>query len=208
MVELSSLGFIEGVIVEVVASTVDREGRPNAAPMGVTVEGGLMVLRPFKTSRTYRNLASTMEVVLNVTDDPAIFAITALKLEEPKLIFEEARTVKPPRIKGAQAYVEAKVTHLAEDNDRARVECKPIHVEANLIYPSAYCRAKPAVIEALIHATRVKEFTAKGLKNKAETLLELVDYYVNLVKRVAPSSTYTLLAEEIKRKVEAWYFKA
>jgi len=197
LTSLVELGFMEGGIVEVVASTVDGYGRPNLAAMGASLKEGLVALRPFKDTATYANLSSTGEAVLNLTDDPAIFAHAALKLRLQELELEPARAVKPPRVKGAYGFVEVVVESVEDGGERAEVHCRPIVVEAQPMRPKAYCRAGPAIIEALIHASRLEAFTRHGLD--ARKLLELIGGCRRLVHRVAPNTRYAELMEEVWR---------
>jgi len=206
LASLEELGFQEAVIVEVVVSTVDDEGRPNAAPMGVTLEGGWLILRPYRSTRTYRDMASTKRALLNVVDDPELFVLTALKDgEAPRWIFGEGC---PPRLKGAKAYVEVSVEREESlSDDRAKLYCKPIRVEARA-GAKAYCRAKAAVIEATVHATRVKVYALRGLREEAEWLMRLIEHYVALVKRVAPGTSYEALISEVEAWAKKWLREA
>lgn len=202
--ELSCLGFMEGVIFEVVASTIDSEGRVNVAPMGVRAKGNLLETRAFKVSKTYLNLASTLEVVFNITNDPFIFASTALKLDWFKLAFEASKTVRPPRLREAEGYIEARASRLVDGGERVLIECVPTYIETRILNPTAYCRAKPAIIEAVIHATRVREFASRGFKEKVEGCLNTIGLCMDIVRRVASNSVYMTLMEEIRKKAEDW----
>jgi hypothetical protein len=56
-IKLDELGFRTGSISEVILTTMNPDGTPNAAPMGALRTGpGALEIRPFKTSSTYRNL--------------------------------------------------------------------------------------------------------------------------------------------------------
>jgi len=197
LTSLVELGFMEGGIVEVVASTVDADGRPSLAAMGASLDGGLVALRPFKDTATYANLSSTGEAVLNLTDDPALFAHAALKVRVADLELEPSRAVKPPRVKGAYGFVEVVVERVEDGGERAEVYCRPVVVEARLVRPRAYCRAGPAIIEALIHASRLEAFAKRGLD--ARKLLELIGGCRELVHRVAPNTRYAEVMEEVWR---------
>ena len=72
------------MILEGIVTTLSADGLLNIAPMGPSVEAdrGLefsrFVLRPFRTSLTYRNLKEHGEGVLHVTDDVLLLAQTAI----------------------------------------------------------------------------------------------------------------------------------
>ena len=63
------------MILETIVATVDREGRPNFAPMGIELDGGTVLLRPFRGSITRDNLEASGEGVVNFTDNVLVFAL-------------------------------------------------------------------------------------------------------------------------------------
>jgi hypothetical protein len=201
-----------GFIYEVVVSTCDINGSPNAAPMGIQFvadesHGDKRVLiRPYKSTTTYRNLMSRGEAVINVSSDPEIFFKTLLKREPGqgnalKTIFQMAKTVKPPRIRGCDAYVEVSVkssnSAISNDGDRGEILCEIKLVQLEKPTAKLYCRAPFALIETMIHATRVKELISEASIDEASRLLELMDRYRKLVHRVAPGSHYETMADTI-----------
>src|SRR6266571_5319530 len=66
------------MILETIVSTVDGDGRVNFAPMGITLEGERVLLRPFREAQTWKNLQAVGEGVVNITDDVLVFARCAL----------------------------------------------------------------------------------------------------------------------------------
>jgi hypothetical protein len=60
-----------------------------------------------------------------------------------------------------------------------------------------YCRAPYILMETLIHATRVREFVLKGLKDETVELLKLIENYMSLIHRVAPDSRYETMTNLI-----------
>ncbi|MEJ2126542.1 MAG: DUF447 family protein [Candidatus Bathyarchaeota archaeon] len=99
MTKLQDLGFREGTISETIVSTCDSNGKSNAAPMGVELKNNnQLVIRPFVSSLTYKNIQATQSAVVNLTFDPNLFYITAFKEANPKgklpaNLFEKAKTV-------------------------------------------------------------------------------------------------------------------
>jgi len=106
---LDDLGFLKGSIGETIVSTYSSDGQPNAAPMGVVIEGHeRLLIRPYVSSLTYRNLQAKRCAVVNVTSNPEMFYLTAFKEANPdgKLspeLFEKAETVDAPRLRAADA---------------------------------------------------------------------------------------------------------
>jgi hypothetical protein len=202
-----------GFIYEVVVSTSDIDGSPNAAPMGIQFvadhksnENKKILVRPYKSTTTYKNLISRREAVINVTSDPEIFYKSLSKREAAqvnalKSLFQMAKTVKPPRIKGCDAYIEVSVEDSnnasSKDEDRGEILCEIKLVQVEKPAAKLYCRAPHALIETMIHATRVSELISEGSINEANQLLELIDRYGDLIHRVAPGSRYDTMADAI-----------
>lgn len=207
-VSLSDLGFIKNCIFEVIVSTYDIKDLPNAAPMGITTDDmHRLIIKPYKTSQTYRNLLLQKCAVINITSDPLIYYKTAFKDHDgnsnvPLDWFERANQVNAPKLKNSDAYIEVKATKIENKKDRAKVFCKVVNIVPIKITPKAYCRATFAVIESIIHATRIKVFLND--RKKIEELTRLVKYYDTLVERVAPNSVYSDIMKETLKRIEVW----
>ncbi len=115
MVDLNDLGFSKGIISETIVSTFNANGEPNAAPMGVTMENHeQLVIRPFISTSTYKNLQTRKCAVVNLTADPELFYITAFKEvvpdgKLPPALFGKARFVDAPKLLTADAQIEVSV---------------------------------------------------------------------------------------------------
>ena len=208
---LHTLGADEdNFVFEVVVSACDAAGKPNAAPMGIRLvddkKGRKRILiRPFKSTATHKNLSLQREAVVNVTSDPEIFYRTTFKREllregETKTVFSTSKTVRPPRVKGCDAYIEVSVSSLTDtegEENRSDALCDLKLVEVKRSGAKLYCRAPYILMETMIHATRVREFVSQGLKNEAVELMKLIDNYRKLIHRVAPGSRYETMTNEI-----------
>ena len=73
------------MILEGIVTTISPEGELNIAPMGPVVDEAMsrLVLRPFRTSHTYRNLKHLGEGVFHVTDDVLMLAQGAIGTVQP-----------------------------------------------------------------------------------------------------------------------------
>jgi len=211
--ELIKLGFAPRQIVEVIVSTYDENKTPDAAPMGVTSREGRLIIRPYTTTQTYLNLMGRRCGVVNLTGDPELFYRTAIKESNegeqvPAEWFLGAEKVDAPRLRGAEAYLEVSVVDQNPiASDRAEFTCEVVQLEVASAYPKAYSRAAFALIESVIHATRLKEYLASGRMGEAEQLLSMINHYRALVERVAPGSRYTLLMADLLKRVESWRTK-
>ena len=213
MTSLEDLGFLKGAIGETIVSTYDAEGQPTAAPMGVVIKDkDQLIIRPFMTSLTYRNLQTTRCAVVNVTSNTELFYLTAFKEANPdgKLstdLFTKAITVDSPRLREAEAFVEVLVVETGSfGGDRAESLCDVQVVESVKALPKVYCRAQFAAIEAIIHATRIKPFL-KGTNQQQEQafrLIELVNVCEDVVNRTAPNSSYSEIMSNLTQRINSW----
>jgi len=76
---------IDELILEGIVVTQSERGEPNIAPMGPRVDRGItwLVLRPFQTAQTYRNLKATGCGVFHVVDDVELLARAAVGQLDP-----------------------------------------------------------------------------------------------------------------------------
>lgn len=214
MDELADLGFLKEAIVETIVSTYNRDGKPNAAPMGVILDSpNRLVLKIYTSSLTYKNLQSKRCAVVNVTSDSEIFYRTAFKEANPNgrmphEWFEKAETIDAPKLLAADAHIEVTVVDVKPlDAEKAEVICEVKLVQASTVLPQAYCRASFATIEAVIHATRVKHFLMYGDREKQEQALKLMERIRechNVVKRVAPRSRCSDVMADLNKRVDSW----
>lgn len=213
MTNLYDLGFLEGTIGETIVSTYDVDGQPNAAPMGVMMDSSKqLIIRPFVSSLTYKNLQANRCAVVNVTSNPELFYLTAFKEANPdrKLsleLFEKAEMVDAPRLLAADAIIEVLVAETGSFSpERAEFLCNVQLVKASKALPKVYCRAQFATIEAIIHATRIKPFLRgnKQEQKHAFRLLELVNVCQDVVNRTAPNSRYSEIMAELHQRISLW----
>ncbi len=217
MNNLASLGFLKNAIVETIVSTYNANGQPTAAPMGVkTGDMKHIVIRPYTSTLTYKNLQSKRCAVINVTSNPELYYRTAFKEANPEgkippEWFEKAETVDAPRLRMADAFVEVSVAYIKSSRaERAEVLCDVKLVKAPSLLPKAYCRATFATIEAIIHATRVKLFLAgdRQKQEQAHRLIELIQHYNAVVNRVAPKSRHSTIMADLTQRINSWKVKS
>ena len=145
-----------GRILEGVVTTLNDDGAVNISPMGPIVDDAMrhLLLRPYQTSTTYRNLKRDGVGVLHVTDDVELIAHAALGGVEPTPRLLPAQQVHGQVLAGACRWYEFRVTRI--DDRAARTE-----IEAEVVYAGrlrdffGFNRAMHAVLEAAILATRI-----------------------------------------------------
>ena len=201
---LSKLGLKPNCIVETVVSTYISDGNPTAAPMGAIFTGrGRAIIKPFKTTQTYRNIRDRRQFTINLTADPEIFYRATLKgifapEQLPSQWFEKSNAVDAPRLRGADASLEVVVKEIAGlSSSRVKVLCKVVGIKQRGKFPRSYCRASFAVIESIIHATRIIAFVGQGKKAQAMRLLDKIRGYRSLTVKVAPNTRYIKMMDRL-----------
>lgn len=158
------------MILEGIVTTRNADGSANISPMGPIVDAPMrrIVLRPFCTSTTYGNLKRTGAGVLHVTDDVLLFAQAAVGTPEPlpllttvaNVVDAETNTTLPREVRDALVIADAcrwYAFQIVEIDDRAERTTLTAEVVASGTIRDffGFNRAKHAVIEAAILATRV-----------------------------------------------------
>jgi len=216
MAKLAELGFSKNVITEAIVSTYNLDGQPNAAPMGVIMHNARnIVIRPYTATQTSKNLQSKKCAVINVTSDPELFYRTAFKEANPEGRippgwFQRAETVDAPRMRMADATIEVELKDTSNfDKERINALCQVKLIRASKVLPQVYCRALYAVIESVVHATRIKVLIGDDPEQeRVQSLLNMVDENSCLVKRVAPNSLYSEIMDDLNRRIESWRVKS
>src|SRR5262245_51506693 len=168
------------MIVETVVTTLDEDGGPNFAAMGVVWGEERLVIRPYVDTRTFRNLLRTREAVVNVTDDVLVFAKSALSRE--RFPSRPATQVRGVILADACHWREVTVDEVVLPEPEpapataGRADVSTRVVAGGVGRPFAgLCRAKHAVVEASILASRVRRLPRAELLAELGRLDPLVD---------------------------------
>jgi hypothetical protein len=166
------------VIIETIVTTLDPGGQPHFAAMGVVWDEATVTIRPYLATRTYRHLAASREAVVNVTDDVLLFARSALT-HDP-LPCGPARHVRGVVLRGACHWREVAVEEIrvpeAAGPGARRADVLTRVVGRGEIRPFAgLCRAKHAVVEASILASRARLLPPGEVRDELDRLDVLVD---------------------------------
>jgi hypothetical protein len=162
------------VILEGIVTTLAPDDTLNIAPMGPRVDATMQrfLLRPFPTSQTFRNLKAHGEGVLHVTDDVLLLAKAAVGPVEAPVF--PATCVRGQVLRGACRYYEFRVNSIDEREERARIEVEVVH-QGRLRDFFGFNRAKHAVVEAAILATRTALLPLDEIEAEYRKLAVLVD---------------------------------
>jgi uncharacterized protein len=143
------------MILEGIVTTVNPKGRVHISPMGPRVDPAIhqILLRPYSTSQTYRNLVAHGEGVLHVTDDVMLLARAALGHFESVPPHVPANNVKGFVLSDVCRYFEFRVRSFDDREERVQIEAEVVHTGRFRDF-FGFNRAKNAVVEAAILATR------------------------------------------------------
>jgi hypothetical protein len=160
------------MILETIVTTLDAAGRPNAAPMGIRLEDGMVVLSPFRTAATCRNLEAVGEGVVHFTDNVLLFARCALTSTVPP--HRPAARVRGIVLEDACHWREFSVVSAGTGGERASFRARVVAEGRNRDL-LAYNRAQHAVVEASILATRLHLLDPEAVRDELARLRPLVE---------------------------------
>lgn len=163
------------MILEGIVTTRNDDGTTNVAPMGPTFDEyrpKTIVLRPFRTARTYENLRRRPEGVFHVTDDVLLLAEATLGMARPALV--PASEVGVDRLADCCRFAEFTVEEVDDAAERARIECR-VKRWGRVREFFGLNRAKFAVVEAAILASRVHLLDPLAIEAQWKGLSVLVD---------------------------------
>ncbi|WP_164100853.1 DUF447 domain-containing protein [Candidatus Laterigemmans baculatus] len=164
------------MILEAVLTTIDERGRLNVAPMGphVTPDLGRFTLKPFVGSRTYDNLRAQGRATIHVTDDVLLMAQAVTGTLDPLPATFELLGGDWRVLTAACRYFAVSVNRWEEDPLRPTAHCE-IVASGELRPFFGFNRAKHAVIEAAILATRTSLLEADAISAELQRLQPLVE---------------------------------
>jgi len=160
------------MILETIFSTLDENGKPNFAPMGIVWGDDSVIVRPFRTSQTCRNLLSCGHGVANLSDNVLAFVQCALYDE----ILPSFPAVKVPGVifQDACSWLELAVVAIGGSEERAEFRCQVLHRGRQKDF-LGFCRARNAVVEAAIMATRLRLHDRNRVVNFLNQYMNVVD---------------------------------
>lgn len=164
------------MILEGIVTTVSKTNTLNIAPMGPHFVPGneSFELRPFDSSATYNNLKSNPFGVLHVTDDVLLIARSAINQLEEIPQTEPAQLINGMILSDACKFYEFKATELPTEQSRKSFQCAI--VRSGLLREFyGFNRAKHAVLEATILATRIDFVPIEEINSQFDRLRVIVD---------------------------------
>ncbi len=181
------------MILESIVTTLNNDASVNISPMGPRIldaaaDGSFekFELRPFDTSTTFANLKRTQAGVMHVDDNVDLFARAAIgKITGsglPKLT--AAEVVDGQVIESACRAYEFKVNFINETGPRMSLNCEVVAVHRQRDF-FGFNRAKHAVIEAAILATRLDFLPQEEIAEQFRRLKIIIDKTAGSAERNA-----------------------
>jgi hypothetical protein len=160
------------VIIETIVTSMAADGSINFAPMGVEWGEEIIVLKPFLETTTFRNLRQSRAAVVNLTDDVMLFAQGAIS--SPQFPWRPAAVVRGAVLEAACSWREIEVASIDDAPPRSRIEGRVVHTGLTREF-LGFNRARHAVLEAAILATRTHLIPAEQIREEYARLQVVVD---------------------------------
>jgi uncharacterized protein len=185
--------FGKTMIIEAIVSTLDESGAPNFAPMGVILNDQLVTVRPYRNTRTCRNLLSSSYGVVNFSDDA--LAYVQCGLYHAVLPHFPASAIPGVVYRETCSWQEMVVVSQMGSDERAELQCRVLHKGLRKEF-LGFCRARNAVIEATILATRL-DFCDPGIVSP-----RLIQYHEIIEKTggVSEKQAFQLVRDFVKKR--------
>ena len=167
-IDLTKIGMYKDQQYEVIITTIDNNGKSNAAPFGLRVlEDNEVFLRIFEGGTTIKNIKEKEEFVVNITTDPLMFTLaTTNTIPDEYLTRISNKTENNDELvylTDADAYFICEVKNLKEtlreddikssDVNYIKSEVIEINIKNKCVKPMN--RAIHALIEALVNYSRI-----------------------------------------------------
>jgi hypothetical protein len=160
------------MIVETVTTTINPDGTVNCAAMGVEWGDEQIVIKPYRATRTLRNLEARGAAVVNLTDDILLF--TEAALDDPRPPTRPAAVVDGAVLADACSWREVTIDAIDASGPRARVTARVVGRGTGREFVG-FNRASGAVLEASIVASRVRRLPADEVRAELARLAVVVD---------------------------------
>ena len=165
------------LVREAIVTTVNAQGEPHLAPLGLIAEGETSILAPFHPSTTLDNLRQAPFAVANFTDDVRVFAGCLTGRREWPLA--PAEVVAAPRLAAALSHLELVVAEVREHELRPHFVCRVAHHASHAPF-QGFNRAQAAVIEGAVLVSRLH------ILPRAEIEAELARLDITVGKTAGP----------------------
>ena len=153
-------------------TTINPDGSVNCAAMGVEWGEQRIVIKPYRGTRTLRNLRATGAAVVNLTDDILLFSQAALGDPHPPT--RRAASIDGAILDDACSWREVRVETVEDHAPRARVSTLVVGGGTGREFLGLN-RASHAVLEASILASRARRLPPEDVRAGLDRMQVLVD---------------------------------
>ncbi len=160
------------MIFETIVISTDVAGEPHVTPFGVKHEADLVVISPFKPSKTLENILLNRSATVNLTDDVRVFA-GALTNHQPWQLLP-ADDIQGFRLAGCLNHIELTLVEVREDEQRPQLVMQPVNTQTHQPF-KGFNRAQAAVIELAVLASRLHMLPPEKVKSEIQYLQIAID---------------------------------
>jgi len=190
----------EAIVTTLNNNPKDSGIKYNAAPMGVFFQDEKhLIIKPFITTNTFKNLKHHGYACINFTNNIALFYKAAIKKSELSMSdFLVNEKINVPFLKDSKAYFEVISEKISVDKDenRATIHFKITDYKILNFNIEPYARGDFVVLESIIHFTRINFLMEKDPKKGKKLISKILDYN-NFIKRVYPNSNLEKIMDEL-----------
>jgi hypothetical protein len=140
------------MIQETIVTTLNKQGLPHIAPMGIHLVDNELIILPFRPSATLNNILETKTAVLNYCDDVRVFAGCLTGRRDWPL--KPAEKIKGQVLVNTLAHSEVELVRFEDDPVRPKLFCKTVHTVNHAPF-RGFNRAQYSVLEAAILISRL-----------------------------------------------------
>ena len=160
------------MIFETIIISTDAQGVAHVTPFGVKHEGDLVVISPFRPSKTLDNILTSQCATMNLTDDVRIFAGALTKREPWDLL--PTNKIKGFRLDACLTHVELVLAEVREDDQRPQLVMQKVAMTHHEGF-GGFNRAQAAVIELAVLASRLHMLPIDKVKTELKYLQIAID---------------------------------
>jgi len=171
---IDELVLPHGILLEGIVTTLNEDGSTNISPMGPILNRALsrLRLRPYQTSTTYQNLKRHGEGIFHITDDVLLLAQAAVGEVSPPL--SPAAKVRGNILTSCCQWLAFQVESINDAEPRTEILARVVDSGRARDF-LGFNRARHAVVEAAILATRLEFLPPKHVQSEFGRLAVLVD---------------------------------
>ncbi len=160
------------MIFETIIISTDIDGSPHVTPFGVKYEDDLVIISPFKPSKTLSNILTTHCATMNFTDDVRVFAGALTKRQAWTLL--PAKEIKSQRLEGCLTHTELLLVEVREDAVRPQLVMRQLATQHHAGF-KGFNRAQAAVIELAVLTSRLHLLPPEKIKEELTYLQIAID---------------------------------